>query len=79
MDEIDREIVRILHANGRLNQERIAREVKLSRPAVHARIRRLEEEGVIRGYKALMAWGGVRADRVSSKTPSPRGFDSVPC
>ena len=54
MDEIDREIVRLLYANGRLNQERIAREVKLSRPAVHARIRRLEEEGVIRGYKALV-------------------------
>ena len=45
MDEIDLEIVRLLHANGRLNQERIAREVKLSRPAVHERIRRLEEEG----------------------------------
>ena len=56
MDEIDREIVRLLYANGRLNQERIAREVKLSRPAVHERIRRLEEEGVIRGYKALVDW-----------------------
>ena len=59
MDEIDREIVRILHANGRLNQERIAREVKLSRPAVHERIRRLEEEGVIRGYKALVNWSAL--------------------
>ena len=59
MDEIDREIVRILHANGRLNQERIAREVKLSRPAVHERIRRLEEEGVIRGYKALVDWAAL--------------------
>ncbi len=56
MDEIDREIVRLLYANGRLNQERIAREVKLSRPAVHERVRRLEEEGVIRGYKALVDW-----------------------
>ncbi len=56
MDEIDREIVRLLYANGRLNQERIAQEVKLSRPAVHERIRRLEEQGVIRGYKALVDW-----------------------
>ena len=56
MDEIDREIVRLLYANGRLNQERIAREVKLSRPAVHERVRRLEEQGVIRGYKALVDW-----------------------
>ena len=59
MDEIDREIVRLLYANGRLNQERIAREVKLSRPAVHERIRRLEEEGVIRGYKALVDWAAL--------------------
>jgi Lrp/AsnC family leucine-responsive transcriptional regulator len=59
LDEIDREIVRILHANGRLNQERVAREVKLSRPAVHERIRRLEEEGVIRGYKALVDWAAL--------------------
>lgn len=59
MDEIDCEIVRLLYANGRLNQERIAREVKLSRPAVHARIRRLEEEGVIRGYRALVDWAAL--------------------
>jgi len=59
LDEIDREIVRLLYANGRLNQERIAREVKLSRPAVHERLRRLEEEGVIRGYKALVDWAAL--------------------
>ncbi len=59
MDGIDREIVRLLYANGRLNQERIAREVKLSRPAVHERVRRLEEEGVIRGYKALVDWAAL--------------------
>ena len=56
MDEIDHEIVRLLYANGRLNQERIGQEVKLSRPAVHERIRRLEEQGDIRGYKALVDW-----------------------
>lgn len=59
MDEIDRKIVRLLNANGRLSQERIARKVKLSRPAVHERVRRLEEQGVIRGYKALVDWGGL--------------------
>jgi Lrp/AsnC family transcriptional regulator, leucine-responsive regulatory protein len=59
LDEIDRQIVRLLYANGRLNQERIAREVKLSRPAVHERLRRLEEQGVIRGYKALVDWAAL--------------------
>ena len=56
MDDIDRHIVRILHANGRLSQEQLAREVHLSRPAVHERIKRLEEEGVIQGYKAVLDW-----------------------
>jgi Lrp/AsnC family transcriptional regulator, leucine-responsive regulatory protein len=59
LDEIDREIVRLLYANGRLNQERIAQEVKLSRPAVHERVRRLEAQGVIRGYKALVDWAAL--------------------
>ena len=59
MDEIDRDIVRVLHANGRLSQEQLAREVHLSRPAVHERIKRLEEEGVIRGYRALLDWNAL--------------------
>jgi Lrp/AsnC family leucine-responsive transcriptional regulator len=59
LDETDREIVRLLYANGRLNQERIAREVKLSRPAVHERVKRLEEQGIIRGYKALVDWAAL--------------------
>ena len=59
MDEIDREIVRLLCANGRLNQERIAQEVKLSRSAVHERVRRLEKQGAIRGYKALVDWAAL--------------------
>ena len=59
MDSIDREIVHLLRANGRINQESVAREVKLSRPAVHERIKRLEESGVIRGYEALVNWGDL--------------------
>ncbi|TCJ19939.1 Lrp/AsnC family transcriptional regulator [Rubrobacter taiwanensis] len=59
MDAVDREIVRLLHADGRMSQERVAREVRLSRPAVHERIKRLEERGVIRGYRALVDWGAL--------------------
>lgn len=59
MDAIDREIVRLLHDNGRLNQERLARRVNLSRPAVHERVKRLEERGVIRGYRALVDWAAM--------------------
>lgn len=59
MDDIDRAMARLLRDNGRLSQEQLAREVHLSRPAVHERIRRLEEEGVIRGYKAVLDWSAL--------------------
>ncbi len=59
MDAIDRDIVRLLRANGRINQERVASVVGLSRPAVHERVKRLEECGVIRGYEALVDWAAI--------------------
>jgi Lrp/AsnC family leucine-responsive transcriptional regulator len=59
LDDVDRKLVRLLHANGRLSQEQLAREVHLSRPAIHERIKRLEEEGVIRGYKAVLDWSAL--------------------
>jgi Lrp/AsnC family leucine-responsive transcriptional regulator len=52
MDTTDREIVRLLRQNGRMSHEQVAREVHLSRPAVHDRIRRMEQEQVIQGYSA---------------------------
>ena len=56
MDPIDKNIVRLLQKDGRLSHEAIAREIHLSRPAVHERIRRLEAAGVIRGYTAQIDW-----------------------
>lgn len=59
MDSIDERIVRLLYQNGRLSQEQIAREVSLSRPAVHERIKRLEEQGVLKGYRAVVDWAAL--------------------
>jgi Lrp/AsnC family leucine-responsive transcriptional regulator len=56
MDDMDRRIVTILSGNGRLSHEQLGREVHLSRPAVFERIRRLEAQGVIRGYGARVDW-----------------------
>lgn len=52
MDTTDTAILRLLQRNGRLSHEEIARQIHLSRPAVHERIRRMEQEGAIRGYYA---------------------------
>lgn len=59
MDATDLEIVRLLQQNGRLSHEQVAREVHLSRPAVHERIKRLELDGVVRGYSASVDWEAV--------------------
>lgn len=59
LDEVDRAVVRVLRTRARTSQEQLAREVGLSRPAVHARLRRLEEGGVLRGYRADVDWAAL--------------------
>ena len=54
IDETDKAILRLLQANGRISNAQIARQVGLSAPATHARVKRLEETGVIRQYATLL-------------------------
>ncbi|WP_432973245.1 Lrp/AsnC family transcriptional regulator [Dactylosporangium sp. CA-233914] len=52
MEETDRAIVAALAADGRLSYTDLAERVGLSVSAVHQRVRRLEQRGVIKGYTA---------------------------
>lgn len=52
LDRTDIAILRLLVADARMSQRRIAREVGMSPPAVADRIQRLENAGLIRGYRA---------------------------
>lgn len=54
LDPIDRHILRLLRADGRMSHAQIAKEVGLSGPAVHERVRKLEQRGVIAGYSAVL-------------------------
>lgn len=54
LDEIDQAILRILQSDARISNADLARQVTLSPPAVHARMRRLQELGVIRSYVTLL-------------------------
>ena len=54
LDDLDRTILDILQAEGNLSNAELARRVHLSPPAVHARVRQLEELGYIRQYAALL-------------------------
>ena len=52
LDDVDLKILRYLSEEGRMSFAALARKVKLSTPAVHRRVRALEERGVIRSYRA---------------------------
>jgi Lrp/AsnC family leucine-responsive transcriptional regulator len=51
-DEISWKILGLLQQNARLPFSEIGRQVGLSAPAVAERVRRMEEAGIIRGYRA---------------------------
>ncbi|MEO1289774.1 MAG: Lrp/AsnC family transcriptional regulator [Chloroflexota bacterium] len=53
-DNLDQAILEELQRNGRTSVADLARKIHLSQPAVHNRIKRLEREGVIRQYVALL-------------------------
>ncbi|WP_457654612.1 Lrp/AsnC family transcriptional regulator [Rhodocaloribacter sp.] len=54
IDEIDVKILTLLQEHGRIKRNRIAEEVGLSVPSVSERMRKLEERGVIAGYRAVV-------------------------
>jgi len=55
IDSIDERILAELQANGRLTMKALAERVGLSSPAMIERVRRLEDRGVIAGYRAIVA------------------------
>jgi DNA-binding Lrp family transcriptional regulator len=54
MDATDRKIVSLLRENARRSFKDIGKHVHLSAPAIKRRVDRLERDGVIRGYTAIV-------------------------
>ncbi|HEY2988333.1 MAG TPA: Lrp/AsnC family transcriptional regulator [Candidatus Binatia bacterium] len=54
LDQIDLKILSILQNQGRTHLADIAKEVDLSSPAVMERVKKLETQGVIKGYQAVL-------------------------
>ena len=54
LDALDLAVLRELQADGRISNVALARRIGLSAPACHARVRRLEEQGYIDRYVALL-------------------------
>ncbi len=54
MEDIDRQIVTLLARDGRMSFTDLGKATGLSTSAVHQRVRRLEQRGVIQGYSAVV-------------------------
>ncbi|GAB3082068.1 MULTISPECIES: Lrp/AsnC family transcriptional regulator [unclassified Phycicoccus] len=54
MEDLDRRIVALLRSDGRMSYTDLGKAMGLSTSAVHQRVRRLEERGVIKGYTAIV-------------------------
>ena len=54
LDRFDQAILRILSTEGRVTATELARRIGLSKSPVQARLKRLEETGVITGYRAIV-------------------------
>jgi len=54
LDAVDRRILDLLQTDGRMSNADLARAIGLTPPPTLARVRRLEREGYLRGYAALV-------------------------
>ncbi len=54
MDATDFKIIDLLQEDGRISMKDLGKIVGLTSPAVSERVKRLEESGVIKGYKAII-------------------------
>ena len=56
MDSIDMQLIKIIEKEGRISHEELSKRLNLSRPAIHNRVNKLEEQEIISGYKATINW-----------------------
>ncbi|TXG35194.1 Lrp/AsnC family transcriptional regulator [Seonamhaeicola maritimus] len=55
IDELNKKILKCLQTNARLSNAEIGRQVGISSPAVSERIKKMEDLGVIEGYKTAVS------------------------
>ena len=81
LEDTDRRIVELLSGDGRMSFTDLGRATGLSTSAVHQRVRRLEQRGVITGYVAALehtALGRPLTAFISIKPIDPAAPDDYP-
>lgn len=54
LDDINRDLLDLLQVDGRMSYRELGERIGLTAPAVAERVRKLEDAGVIRGYRAVV-------------------------
>lgn len=65
LDRIDVAILKVLQSRGRISNVELAEQVHLSPPATLARVKRLEQDGFIEGYTALLSRNKLGHDNLA--------------
>ncbi len=81
LEELDKHIVALLAGDGRMSFTDLGRETGLSVSAVHQRVRRLEQRGVIQSYAARISAAEIGLPLtafVSLKPIDPAASDDAP-
>ena len=65
MDEYDRKILSVLSVEGRISMTALGERVGLSKTPVTARVKRLEEESVITGYRATLSASKLGVEHIA--------------
>jgi Lrp/AsnC family leucine-responsive transcriptional regulator len=80
MDAKDRKILGLLEADGRMGFAEIGEAVGLAGSSVHDRVRKLEKQGVIRGYRADIDFekAGLPITAIVSLALSPSSPTDIP-
>ncbi len=65
MDGYDRKILSVLSIEGRISMTALGERVGLSKTPVTARVKRLEEDGVITGYRATLSASTLGVEHIA--------------
>jgi Lrp/AsnC family transcriptional regulator, leucine-responsive regulatory protein len=79
LDDTDNAIIRLLQADGRMSTAELARAISMSASSTADRVRRLTEQGVLRGYRAVvdpaaLGYPLTAFVRLRLTTPAGRAF-----
>lgn len=78
LDDINRDILDLLQVEGRMSYRELGERVGLTAPAVTERVRKMEELGVIKGYRAVVDYEALGFPLLCViRLNSPRGAAGV--